>query len=122
MKDYKKLDKSENYDNETVEELAEAMTELRQLEKRAEYLQELVNENSELHQFIWGTAEGALLPYHKIEDDHFKNILLHLTRHGRTVSKAMRNEARRRKIEIPDSAPLALRAGLIDIQDEDIDW
>lgn len=26
MKDYKKLDKSESYDHETVEELAEAMT------------------------------------------------------------------------------------------------
>jgi hypothetical protein len=122
MKDYKKLDKSENYDHETVEELAEAMTELKQLNKRMEFLQELINENKELHQFIWGTAEGELLPHHKIEDDHLKNILLHQVRFGRPISKALRNEARRRSIEIPDNTPLALTGEVIEVENEDFSW
>jgi hypothetical protein len=102
LKEYKKLNKFEEYDQEAAEELAEALTEIHELGKRVNQLQELVNENPELHTFVWTTADGKSIAIHKIEDDHFKNILQHLVNNGRSIGRSLRAEARRRGIEIPD--------------------
>lgn len=111
---YKKLEQAASYDHDLVEELAAAMTEIIQLEGRKAYLQDLVNDHKDLHQFIWGTAEGELLPHHKIEDDHLKNIMLYCLQRHRPIPKNLRSEALRRGFEIPtktSKGALVLEAG-----------
>lgn len=100
-KDYKKLNKYENYDKEAAEELAEAVIELGTLKSRARYLEQLIADNKELMPFLWTTAEGLTLPLHKIEDDHLGNILLHLNRGMRDIPKSIVAEANRRGITVP---------------------
>lgn len=100
-KDYKKLNKYENYDKEAAEELAEAVMELNKINSRARYLEQLINDNKELKPFLWTTAEGVTLPLHKIEDDHLSNILSHLTNSLRDIPKSIIAEANRRGISIP---------------------
>ena len=73
-------------------------------------LHDLVRENDQLHPFIWKTAEGSHLALHKIEDDHLKNILTHIVNNGRSISKAIRAEARRRGFTVPAERPQALIA------------
>jgi hypothetical protein len=102
-KEYKKLNKYEEYDHETVEELAEAMNELRTLERRANVLKELIGENQELSPFVWTTAEGVSMALHDIADDHFKNILTHINNRMREIPKSLKAEANRRGFELPDS-------------------
>lgn len=101
-KEYKKLNKYEEYDKEAAEELAEALTEIHTLGKRVAQLRELVNENPELHTFVWTTSDGKSFAIHAIEEEHFKNILQHLVNNGRSIGKSLRAEARRRKLEIPE--------------------
>jgi hypothetical protein len=100
-KEYKKLNKVEDYDREATEELAEALNEIVELERRTDQLRELVNENEALHPFVWRTAENVSIAVHKLEDDHLRNILQHLVNHSRPISKAIRSEARSRFIDIP---------------------
>lgn len=98
---YSKLDKSIDYDEEAVEQLAAALNEVTELERKVADLKELINENKELHQFVWRTAENEVLALHKIEDDHLNNILAHQVRVGRPISKAIRSEARKRGLLVP---------------------
>lgn len=106
-KEYKKLHKYEEYDQGAAEELAEVVMEIMEIEKRREYLKELLHENRELQQFLWTTAEGKTLAYHQIPDDHFANILQHVVNHGRRISKAMKAEARKRGMTIPENPKIA---------------
>jgi hypothetical protein len=103
-KEYKLLNRDENYNHEAAEELAEALTEVSTLMKRISVLKELVQENDDLHPFIWTTAEGKSIAIHKLEDDHLTNILGHLFTNGRKISKPLRAEARKRNIEIPETS------------------
>lgn len=123
MKDYKKLEAVNEYDKEKLEELVEAMNELRQLESRANYLKELIEQHSELHEFVWGTADGKLLAFHTIEDDHLKNIMTHCVNSGRRIPKGIKAEARERGFEVPDDSQeklLAYRAEKLLESDNDM--
>lgn len=100
MKTYSKLEEKFDYDKEAATELAEAMTELVEVERRSAYLQEIVRRNAKLKKFMWGTEAGVVLALHDIPDDHFRNILTYLERNGRDVSPQMKAEARSRGIQI----------------------
>ena len=121
-KDYKKLNKFEDYDKEAAEELAEALNEVNELDVRIGNLRELVNENQELHPFVWRTAENKAIAIHKIEDDHFKNILQHIVNGSRTISKALRGEARKRDVALPTSYQSISRSGQNMIEAEIVDF
>lgn len=108
--EYNKLNKTIDYDKGAVEELADAMTELRDLKSREAYLLEIINENKELHAFVWMTAECEMLPHHKIEDDHLKNIYKHLIETGRKISKELRSEGRKRGLVVPANNQLGAPA------------
>ena len=100
-KEYKKLNKVANYDKEAAEELADALNELATLEARAKYLRDLVNENPELHHFVWRTGANQSIALHKIEDSHLVNIMTHLLATDRTISREIRAEAMSRSLTIP---------------------
>lgn len=102
FKDYSGLAPSNDYDHDKAELLAEAVTEKLILEKRLAYLNELVEENQELTPFLWTTLQGECKPLHKITDSHLKNIMTHLLKGGRSISKTIQAEARSRNIQIPD--------------------
>lgn len=111
--EYKKLNKVANYDREAAEELAEALNELTAIEARVSYLKELVNENSELHNFIWRTGANNNIALHKIEDSHLENIMTHLLATGRPISREIRAEAMSRNLTIPTASvnSLLIEAG-----------
>jgi len=111
MKTYSKLEEKFEYDHEAATELAEAMTELVEVERRAAYLHEIVKRNQKLKKFMWGTEAGVVIALHDIPDDHLRNILAYLPRHDREISPQMKAEARSRGIQIDSGNGLApLRA------------
>lgn len=110
MEEYKNLQKIEKYDEAAVEELAQAKMEKRKLEARLDFLDELINENEELRQFVWTTAEGISIPLHKLETDHLSNILGHIANQGRQIPKAIKAEARKRDLVLPDPNAISLNA------------
>lgn len=121
VKQYKKLDKYQDFDQEAAEEYAEAVNELRELSKRAETLRDLLVENEELKSFVWTTAEGLTIALHKIEEDHFKNILLHIVNRGDQVPRAIKAEAHKRGLDIPSASPTRyLSHGEVLIDDSEI--
>lgn len=105
-KKYAKLLGKVDYDHEAAEQLAEALNEITDLERRAGQLKQIVEENEELHQFVWRTADGVSVPLHKIDDDHMSNIMLHLLRSGRPIPRAIRGEAISRDLVIPATVPI----------------
>lgn len=118
-KEYKKLNKFEDYDHESAEQLAEALNELREVASRAVVLKDLIQENTELHPFVWTTAEGKSIALHDIEADHFVNILNHIVGSGRSVNKALRAEAMRRSVPLPGER---LHLGVGADYEEDVDF
>lgn len=131
LKEYKKLNKYEDYDHAAAAELAEALNEIVTLEARLTFLKELVGENQELHSFVWRTAENKVIALQDIEEDHFKNILQHIVNRGDKIPKAIRAEADRRKVELPVSVRIRLLNGQVmdaepfgdDIDSlEDVNW
>lgn len=107
---YDKLEKTIDYDHEAAEQLAEALNEITALDSKVAELKALVEENEELHQYVWRTAENKVIALHDIEHDHFVNILSHQARNGRTISKALRDEARRRGVPLPPKSVSAVVA------------
>lgn len=105
-KKYAKLLGKVDYDHEAVEQLAEALNEITDLERRAGQLKQIVEENEELHQFVWRTASGETVALHKLEDDHLSNVMLHLLRSGRPIPRAIRGEAIARDLVIPATVPI----------------
>jgi len=105
-KKYAKLLGKVDYDHEAVEQLADALNEIRELKQRTSQLEQIVQENEDLHQFVWFTADGTTLPIHKIDDDHMENIMLHLLRTGRAIPRAIRGDAIQRGLTIPASVPV----------------
>lgn len=105
-KEYKKLLGTVDYDHDAAEELAEALNEITTLEQRIGMLKGLVNENEDLHQFVWRTAEGRVIALHKLEDDHLVNIMLHLLRRGEAINKGIRSEAVSRGLTVPQVVPI----------------
>lgn len=123
-KQYKKLNRYEDYDQEAAAELAEALNEIVALEQRLQFLKELVGENKELHAFVWRTAQNVVIALQDIEEDHFKNILQHLVDNGRKISKSLRGEAERRKVPLPTQVKVRLLNGQVmdaDTFGEDVD-
>lgn len=98
---YKKLLRIEKYDTEAVDELVEALNEITQLESQLKALKSLVNENDDLHQFVWRQGTGEVLALHNVEDGHLVNIMLHILRRNDPISKAIRSEAMKRGIQVP---------------------
>lgn len=102
LKDYSGLIKKNEYDHEKAELLAEAVTELKAIEKRKAFLEELIEDNRDLLLFLWTTLTGECKPLHKITDDHLKNILGHILNRGGRISPQIKAEALSRNIAIPD--------------------
>lgn len=109
FKEYTKLNKFENYDKEAAEELAEAMNEARAIAIRLDQLQDIFKENTELHKFVWTTADGVSTAIHKLDDEHFTNILNYIVGANRKISKSLKAEARRRNVELPTNSISARR-------------
>lgn len=108
-REYKLLNKYEEYDKDAVEELAEAMNEVAELEARTASLKDLIHDNENLFPFVWKTAEGKTIALHNIDDDHLKNIMTYCLSNGREISKSIKAEARRRGFEIPTFQDFAAR-------------
>lgn len=106
FKDYKGLNKTNEYDRERAELLAEAVTERITLQKRIDYIDTLIDENKELKPFLWTTLKGECKPLHKLDDDHLTNILSHVAQRNGQISPQLRAEAISRDIAIPDPAVL----------------
>lgn len=103
---YAKLLGKVDYDHEAAEQLADALNEITEIERHAAQLRQIVEENEELHQFVWRTASGESVALHKIDDDHMNNIMLHLLRNGRAIPRAIRGEAISRELVIPAVVPV----------------
>lgn len=113
IKKYAKLIGKVDYDHEAVDQLAEALNEIRLIEGHAAQLRQIVDENKELHQFVWRTAEGVTIALHNIENDHLSNIMLHLLQTGRAIPRAIRGEAIQRGLTIPVSSPFDAREAAV---------
>lgn len=100
-KDYSGLEQTFEYDETKAELLAEAMTELMEIEARKQYLVSLLDTNKGLKRFLWQSQDGKVIAFHKIDDDYLVNILNYLYDNGRDISKPLIAEARKRKIAIP---------------------
>ena len=128
FKDYKGLNKTNEYDHKKAELLAEAVTEKILLEKRVKYLDNLIDENKDLTPFLWTTLHGECKPLHKVDDKHLANIIRHIGERNGIISPQIRAEAISRNIEIPDAAELyeqrmnrMLEAEIIDRNDDLLD-
>ncbi len=110
FKDYKGLHKTNEYDKKKAELLAEAVTEKITLEKRLDYLNDLIAENSELKSFLWTTLTGECKPLHKIDDSHLKNIMGHLISRGAKIAPEIKAEAVSRGIPVPSDTDAVLYA------------
>lgn len=108
-KKYAKLAGKVDYDHEAAEQLADALNEIADLELRVNQLKQLVDENEELHQFVWRSADGVVA-LHNIGDDHLGNIMMLLLRDGRAIPRAIRGEAMHRGIVIPAKVPISWNA------------
>lgn len=102
--DYKKLQKTFDYDREKAEVYAEAATELIEIRKREKYLTTLLEENSNLSPFMWTTLQGETKALHKLETSHLKNILKHIVDRGGAISPQIKAEAVSRGIEVPEDS------------------
>jgi hypothetical protein len=117
------LNRDEVYDHAIAEELAQAMEERNTLAARVIQLNEIIDENEDLKQFVWTTAQGKSIAIHNIEDDHLKNILQHIFERGGDISKSLKAEARRRNIVIPETTfaqGVRLLGQARDVHNEDI--
>lgn len=125
-KKYAKLMGAVDYDLEAAEQMADALNEIDEMKLRMAQLEQLVNENPDLHQFVWRTQKEGVFAIHNIDDDHLSNIMLHLLRRGQAIPRAIRGEAMKRELTIPatvpidwdeDDAKMRLRANNIDRAD-----
>ncbi len=111
MKTYSKLEETFEYDHEQASELAEALTELVEVERRAQYLRDVVKRHNKLKKFMWGSEDGRITAIHDLEDSHLQNILTYLPKHDREASPQIKAEARKRGFSIEGGNGLApLRA------------
>lgn len=113
MKQYKALEKSNDYDHVKAEEYAEAVMELRSLQNRREYLEQLIEDHDELREYMWTTAEGVTKPLHLIDDDHLENIMKHLIENRRRIPDQIKAEARSRNLEVPDDNFVSATGGVL---------
>lgn len=112
--EYKLLDRKPEQDIEVLREYAKARTELTALNKRVEYLEDLVDENDELRDYIWTTQEGESKPIQDLEDDHLRNIVSHLaSKMGHNV-EINKEYHRRFHTAVPDVNPLASFASFLE--------
>ena len=95
MKQYKKLDAIENENIEKVREFAELMNEVFALETRRRYLLGITEENDELRSSIWTTQEGVSKAISDLDDNHLKNIVIHLNNRGASNTR-IRKEYQKR--------------------------
>lgn len=101
---YNKLIQVEEYDLEAAQQLAEALTEIAELQARISELTDLAQENKHLHGHIWGTADGKFYAHIDIEDGHLVNIMNFCLEKGRTIPKGIKAEARKRGMTVPTTA------------------
>lgn len=107
MKNYSKLEEKFEYDKDVATELAEAMTELVEVERRAEYLRSVVKRHGKLKKFMWGSEDGRITALHDLEDSHLANILTYLSKHDREASPQLKAEARSRGMQVESNNGLA---------------
>jgi len=112
MNEYKKLDKSLSEDIETLKELATAMNERNALQKRLSYLNQLIDDNSEIKSSIWTTMQGVSMPISQITDDHLKNIGMYLVKRGSSNPRIYKEIVNRFGVE-------ALPSGLSSEEDDE---
>lgn len=103
FKKYESLMPKNEYDREKAETLAEAMTELVQINKRKSFLESLMQENKDLKKYTWASNDGVVRAIHTIDEGHFRRILQNQVLNGRPLSKALRAEAASRGMEVPET-------------------
>ena len=108
MKEYKLLNPEIEEDLDKIREYAEAQMELRILESRRDFLNDIIVDNSELSRSVWTTLEGKAIAIHDLDDDHLKNIATYLNTRGQS-NQRVREECIKRFNE-----PLVLSARLLD--------
>lgn len=121
--EYKLLDKSSNYDKETVKELALAINELNLIEQRRKFLLEIITENKNLSKFVWTDQNGGSAAICDLEASHLENIMKMYTRNGEGIPKEIIAEARGRNMTVPNTTlRLAQSIDMDDLDDEDDDF
>jgi hypothetical protein len=118
-KKYSKLMGKIDYDHEAVEQLADALNEIDELNQRVNQLKQLVEENQELHQFVWRTATSGVYAVHNIEDDHLTNIMMHTLRNGQAIPRAIRGEAMQRGLVIPTTVSIDWTSKVLSLGDRE---
>lgn len=98
--DYKDLRKTFDYDKDKTVRLAQAINEVVELKKRIAYLEKLVDDNTELHPFIWRTAENKAIALHEIEDSHLENVIRYMARNERYIKDEIVAEAESRGMDV----------------------
>ena len=101
MREYKLLDKTDLENLEVIREYAEARTELKALELRSDFLQELIDENDGLRGSVWTTQGGKCIAISDLDDDHLKNIIIHLRERGAYNARIVKEYQKRFK-EMPE--------------------
>lgn len=100
-KEYKLLNKVNDYDHDIANEVVEAMNEIAIIQGRVQFLQNLIDDHEKYQKFVWRTLEGINIAMHNLDDDHLLNIIKHLKDNGRSISKELRNEAISRGFAVP---------------------
>lgn len=113
-KTYSELNRVYEYDEAKATIMAEAMTEMVEIEKRKQYLIGLLDQNKGLRRFLWQDETGKVTAFHDLDPDHLVNILNYLSEQGQPISKPMEAEARKRNIALPGT-PRLLPAGGSDL-------
>lgn len=112
-KEYDLLEEKFEYDEKAATQLAEATTELLELQRRVVYLEGIVRTNKKLQKYVWGTAEGKAIAFHDLETSHLTNILNYMPARGNEPPKELLAEARKRGISVGGTSGLSSVAAAI---------
>jgi len=89
MENYDKLVSAVVLDEEKLSQFARAKNELAAMEERVEELNEIIEDNEELEEFVWRDSLGIHTAIHDLDGNHLKNIVRNLPRLN--VSKKTKN-------------------------------
>ena len=109
MDDYKDLQKTFDYDKKKVSRLVEAVNERNQALKRVQYLNEVIEVNKDLMNFVWTDKDGAVTALHDLGDNHLENIIGFITRNGGVLPEEIKAEARSRGMDVDKLSMTAIR-------------
>ena len=123
MQEYKKLDKTLNEDVDLLRELSSALNERREIMQRLDYLNDLIDDNDDYLSAIWTTQFGVSKPIADLDNEHLKNVALHLASRGKTNKRIIDEYIKRfGKAELPKQLLERVISGAIRIVNDDDDY